>query len=879
LIRGPVRRLKEWDVADPAARACLWAVAFWIAYRLQLRLEAFHTNWRELIYLLLACGLMVIAAWPGKKAEASPDEHAPEAGAPPSPDLPQRSLRSIAMPLAVLVAALVLGVFFRLYDLNSRPVGISFDEASNGLIARNIINGDYPPWFIGGNTQLPAAFFYIYALFSSYLGEDVLSLRLVSTIGGLAALPLLFLLAREIFDWRVAAIATFILAVMRWHVNFSRFGVTNIFAAALVTGAIAFFARGIRGRSRWNFVVAGVFVGLTPYAGFYGIFVPIVIGLYWLHTLLFDRILTIRRHLVAIVIVGAAALTMYAPVAGWGLMNGDEYLSRPGSASISKNKDAGQTYDAVVTSTKKHLLMFNSRGDRNGRHNLPNAPMLDRFTGILFILGVGLAATRLRRSNHFLLLVWVIVFLQNGIWSVDFEAPQSFRSSAVTPAVAMLAALPLAALWAIAARALAVGADGEDSIAHRFSLLQYWGVRIGATVTLAVLLGFIADRNYDTYFNKQLDHPQVWRDFNTDIAFVAQELKNADPDQTILLSSLFSSPVIDYVDKDTVDRNKYQLDLIRDVPVSGDGSALMLLDVTKKAYVDWIQQLYPAGRVTKFGPPGEGGEIHAYKVEIPAESVRELQGLEATYQRPGSTSIQRREPNLDVNWAVESPPLPFPFRGRWSGTVRILEAGGAALTVVAPGQIALFIDDQEVARGADRVVSPSLYRGLHRIRIEADVERPGRLALINTSMPVSADNLFSGQTVDRRRGLVATFYQGGEFSGSPLQQELDPFVAFRYHAELSFGSPFSVIWKGSLDVETAGPYLFRIEPTGEAQLTIDGQPIIPFPGRTDGNVTLAPGEHEIELRYVNLTGFAAIYLRWQPPGGVLDIIPSENLKP
>ncbi len=357
---GPFR------LVEPLLRVGLWAFAFWIGYRLQIRLEHRHVDWRELAYLVSAALCIAAAAWPRGASADSVGE------APPTGFFTRHGRwTAIAAPLCVVAAAGALGVFFRIYDLNAKPVGIWYDEAQNGLIARRILDGDFPPMFIGLDTQLPSAFFYIYALSAWVMGEGVLSLRAVSTIGGLAALPMVFLLARQLFGVRTAALAVFLLAVMRWQVNFSRFGVTNIFASFFVLGAVYFFVRGLRGGPRWSFIASGVFLGLTPYAGFYGVFAPIVIGLYWLHAGIFERVLTWRRHALALLIVAVVALAAYSPVAAWGLKNGDAYLSRPGTASISQGKTAGETYHAVLTSTRTHLLMFKFNG-RSERKTQPS---------------------------------------------------------------------------------------------------------------------------------------------------------------------------------------------------------------------------------------------------------------------------------------------------------------------------------------------------------------------------------------------------------------------------------------------------------------------------------------------------------------------------
>src|SRR5207248_6811710 len=123
---------------------------------------------------------------------------------------------------ALFIAALGLGIAFRLYELGSRPLGIWYDEAQNGIVAQKILRGDHPV-FVGGQSQLPALFFYAFAASLKVFGSSVTSLRAVTTLAGIVSLVLVYLLARDLFGHRVGVLSAFFLAVMRWHVNFSRF--------------------------------------------------------------------------------------------------------------------------------------------------------------------------------------------------------------------------------------------------------------------------------------------------------------------------------------------------------------------------------------------------------------------------------------------------------------------------------------------------------------------------------------------------------------------------------------------------------------------------------------------------------------------------------
>lgn len=62
------------------------------------------------------------------------------------------------------------------------------------------------------------------------LGEGLLALRTTATIAGILTVPATYILGRELFGHRVGVLAAFLLAVMRWHLNFSRIAFLGIFA-------------------------------------------------------------------------------------------------------------------------------------------------------------------------------------------------------------------------------------------------------------------------------------------------------------------------------------------------------------------------------------------------------------------------------------------------------------------------------------------------------------------------------------------------------------------------------------------------------------------------------------------------------------------------
>lgn len=57
-----------------------------------------------------------------------------------------------------------------------------------------------------------------------------------------------------------------ILAVMRWHVNFSRINLEGVSALFFSVTAVYFLLRGLETRNKWAMALSGLAIGLGPYS-------------------------------------------------------------------------------------------------------------------------------------------------------------------------------------------------------------------------------------------------------------------------------------------------------------------------------------------------------------------------------------------------------------------------------------------------------------------------------------------------------------------------------------------------------------------------------------------------------------------------------------
>ncbi|MBI4675653.1 MAG: glycosyltransferase family 39 protein, partial [Chloroflexi bacterium] len=134
---------------------------------------------------------------------------------------------------ATLAAIILLGLTLRVLQLDFQPLwwdeGYSVFFATRdfgALLARTAVD-IHPPLY--------------YALMQGWtraLGKDALVLRGLSVIIGVAAIPLLYLVAKRLFDRRTARVAAFLLAISPLHVFYSQelrmYGMVTLLALASV---------------------------------------------------------------------------------------------------------------------------------------------------------------------------------------------------------------------------------------------------------------------------------------------------------------------------------------------------------------------------------------------------------------------------------------------------------------------------------------------------------------------------------------------------------------------------------------------------------------------------------------------------------------------
>ncbi len=416
------------------------------------------------------------------------------------------------LELFLFVAILLLAGFLRLYRLDQLPPGLHYDEAFNATQARNVLAGiERPLYFTEDLTEEPMAI-YTASVFFALFGASPFSLRLVSAFVGIVTVAALYLLARHLFSSLSAALlSAFVLAILYWHINFSRLGMEPIFLPLVLTLGMGLFWKAFRplrnsrltkGRARVRFVLAGLFFALTQYTYKAALFVPMLFAAFLATEILMNRN-AIARNLRGLELFCLAAVLAFAPLGLYWAAHPSEFIERPSTVLVTPSQ--------LVNNVIQVSAMFFLRGDENPRSNLPGRAVLDPFLAIGFIVGIVVCLARFKRVESRLMLFWLVAMALPSVFT-DF-APHFGRSIGAAPAVAL------------------VTGYGFDGVRRTFNTRRTYAVTI-----LLVGLAFSTLSTFRDYFDVWASRTGQFDSFDVGLFSLAQKLRAEPANETIFIS-------------------------------------------------------------------------------------------------------------------------------------------------------------------------------------------------------------------------------------------------------------------------------------------------------------------------------------------------------
>ena len=349
--------------------------------------------------------------------------------------------------LSVAVVTLIAAAF-RLYRLGEVPRVLDGDEGRIGFVAQTTVSGllanPFTLWENFGAMYLQ----FIY-LSMRFFGVNAFALRFVPAIGGILAMPSLYLLARWVGGQRIALITIIIFAFSHSHIHFSRIAsVAYIQGTWLVPLELYLLLSGLEKRESWRTALSGILLAIH-----FSVYLSaqVILGLaliYMLIAFLFYRPWFKLRLSQAAVFGGGFLLTIL-PAAYYFFNDPNEFFNRLGENGTFQSgwleltmQLTGQSVIEVLFGRFVHAflsLIYYPAVDFYGS----SSPMMSMVSSTMFLAGVGIALWRIRNPSYLLL---------NGyFWGATFSiamfaippAADSYRMLMALPAALIMASLGL----------------------------------------------------------------------------------------------------------------------------------------------------------------------------------------------------------------------------------------------------------------------------------------------------------------------------------------------------------------------------------------------------------------------------------------------------
>lgn len=517
----------------------------------------------------------------------------------PRTDLPATApwtRREMLALVALTLAALAL----RVTMLATIPQNFGGDEGEMGMEARSVLEGRITNPFSTGWLSHPTLWFFLQALSLTMFGNEVFGLRMLSALIGTLTIPMLYLLARSLFERNVAFGAAALLAAYHLHIHFSRLGVNNIADPFLALAAFTAFFYGVRRLSPFAFGLTGVVCGIAQHFYMGSRLTPLLIAALVVHLALCDQ----QRF-------RAIAPRLPLILAGFGLGFGPliaHFIARPSAFTArlamvgvvqsgwleQKLAEGVPLSTIIIDQMRQSFGAYTFIPDRAAWYD-PGIALLDPVSSVLLTLGVALALVNWRRSEWFLPIAWLTgAAILGGMLLVN--TPESSRYVTTTPALCLLVMLAI----------------------QQITTMARWAFRLTHTRHLlvsAAIIALLAGWSINFYFYDYTPR-RTYGWTNTEVATKVAHLIN---DQPAPVYVYFFAPPRVYLENGSIRfivRDLQGMDVIEPVtdpeqimPPPEERRPLFIVLPEREAELAVVAQRFPGGTTLRFQGEREPGTL------------------------------------------------------------------------------------------------------------------------------------------------------------------------------------------------------------------------------------------------------------------------------
>ena len=594
---------------------------------------------------------------------------------------------SIKGEWAVFAFVFLLAAAAHFWRLDDFPAGLHMDLGEMGWCALRILHEGWKP--LEEAFQYPTPFltdFYQLAAWFSLAGSSLFTLHLFFILMSLAALPFFYLFFRRLAGPATALMALFFMAVMRWQWVEARNPHPSCEASLYLLVMLALLSAGFQNCKPLYLAGAALVSGLGLYA--YQSLKALPLLMLALAAFEYFRFPKERKHhQQALRWSGFLLLILALPLLHY-ILTQHSLGKRESEVFILPFILAEKSLMPLFHSITGAALMFNRQGDMDPFHNLPGHRMLDDGTGILFLLGLGMAWRWRKERQGAYPLIGLVVMALPGLLTTEWWASQ--RYTGILPFVAYFAAVGGIGLW--------------NALASVFRKNREILWAIGGLTLFA-----IAAQNAYTYFSLEATDPRCQEASGSEQTFIGEEiarLEKEEPGQfRYFIDSFFQhNPTVVFLGYSAADRiGPFVVSDWGQGKMPRDKDAMVFLTGGKAATWLFMKSLFPNGQGGVFRGPNQ--QIGLYWEEVPVSDLKEIKrwnrGLKGVYIQSDRWTDQPVTARLDplVNFASRED-FPFtgppPYRARWSGHLQIRTPGDYQFNVLSSDSAKLWLDGKAV---------------------------------------------------------------------------------------------------------------------------------------------------------------------------------------
>ncbi|MDJ0728963.1 MAG: glycosyltransferase family 39 protein [Crocosphaera sp.] len=338
--------------------------------------------------------------------------------------LKKLKITSLYLP-GILITALLLRVIF----LGTIPNGFFTDEASNAYDAYSILHtlrdqyGEFLPWYFkSANDYREGLYMYLMVPFIKVFGLNPFGARITSAVIGTLTVFLVYHLGKEIFNQKVGLLSALFLAILPWHIHFSRVTFRAILVPCLFCLSLFLFFKSFK-RPQW-LIGASFLFALNIYTyNSARVFIPLfLLGLatiYWEH-LWKNRYYTFWAFITFSILFIPQLIYQLSP----------EGMARANTVGIQT--DINKIVSDYFSYFSPDFLFF--EGDPSPRHKINNMGGLYVFQIPLILLGL-LLLIKEKKSYKWVLYLWLIFY---PIPAAFISPDSAVRTLVVTPLFAII---------------------------------------------------------------------------------------------------------------------------------------------------------------------------------------------------------------------------------------------------------------------------------------------------------------------------------------------------------------------------------------------------------------------------------------------------------